>query len=135
MPNANDFFSGKYIVANDLPKDRPMTAVIVSCTEEVMSMSGDTKLVLRFANQVGKPWRKGLPLNPTNGRALIAAFGSDYSTWAGHRVEVWAAPTQFAGKSTYGARVKPLGNGHSTPMPGSPDAIPPDSDLDDEVPI
>jgi hypothetical protein len=132
---ASDFFSGKYLTANELPKERHLTMVITSVTEETMQLTSETKLVARFSSPTGKAARKGVVLNTTNGKALSAVFGDDTDLWVGQRVEMWAAPTTFAGKATLGIKLMPIGNGHSAPTPTPVLGEAGSGDLDDEIPF
>jgi hypothetical protein len=65
--------------------------------------------------------QKPLVLNRTNFEALADAFG-DSDEWSGHKINVYAARTQYAGKSMDGLRVEPI-----VPKPATKD------DLNDEI--
>jgi hypothetical protein len=60
-------------------------------------------------------------LNRTNFETLCDAFG-DSDEWCGHKVKIYAARTQYAGKLIDGLRVDPI-----IPKPA------PKDDLNDEV--
>jgi hypothetical protein len=51
--------------------------------------------------------QKPLVLNRTNFETLADAFG-DSDEWAGNKIKVYAARTQYQGRSIDGLRVEPL---------------------------
>jgi hypothetical protein len=114
---ANEAFPSKYLKSADV-KDRPLVAVISHITQEKVGKGQDAeeKHVLHFEN--GKP----MVLNRTNWDVLEEAFG-DSDDWAGHKVKIKCARTQFQGKTVDGIRLDPI-----KPKPALKD------DLDDEIP-
>jgi hypothetical protein len=65
--------------------------------------------------------QKPLVLNRTNFETLADAFG-DSDEWAGNKVKVFTARTQYQGKSIDGLRVEPI-----VPKPAAA------ADLNDEI--
>jgi hypothetical protein len=99
---ANEAFPGKLLKSSDV-KDRPLVAVISHIAQEKVGKGADAeqKHVLHFEN--GKP----MVLNRTNWDALEDAFG-DSDDWAGHKVKIKCARTQFQGKAVDGIRLEPI---------------------------
>jgi hypothetical protein len=115
---ATEAFPSKFLKSADV-KERPRIATISHLAQEVVGQGQDAKEkhVLHF--EEGKP----VVLNRTNWDALEEAFG-DSDDWAGHKVKIKCARTQFQGKATDGVRLEAI-----VPKPAAKD------DLNDEIPL
>jgi hypothetical protein len=115
---AHEAFPSKYVKAADV-KAKSIVAVISHVAQETVGQGQDQqeKHVLHF--EIGKP----LVLNRTNWDALEEGF-DDSDNWAGQKIKLYAARTQYQGKMVDAVRVQPI----------VPKAAPKD-ELNDEAPI
>jgi len=99
---SNEAFPSKYVKAADV-KAKSIVAVISHLAQEKIGQGQDQqeKHILYFENS------KSLVLNRTNWDALEEAFG-DSDDWAGHKVKLYAARTQYQGKMVDAVRVQPI---------------------------
>ena len=113
----SDAFPSRYLQTTTV-KAKPIVATISHVEMELVGQGAEQKRkpVLHLEGE------KPMVLNRTNFEALADAFG-DSDEWAGHRIKVYAARTQFGGKSMDGIRVDPI-----VPKPAAKD------DLNDDVP-
>jgi hypothetical protein len=115
MVSIRDQYGSQYLNAADLTEERVRGTIRTAGVEEV-GPNREAKVVLSV---VGLP--KRVVLNRTNAAALAKVFGDETSDWVGRHVEVFAAPTQYAGKPTMGVRLLPValkGDGaHPAPPP------------------
>jgi hypothetical protein len=112
----SDAFPSRYLQTATV-KAKPIVATIGHLTMEAVGHGAEQKQkpVLHLEGQ------KPLVLNRTNFEALADAFG-DSDEWSGHKIKVYAARTQYAGKSMDGLRVEPI-----VPKPALKD------DLNDQI--
>jgi len=115
---ASDAFPSRYLQTS-VVKDKSIVAVISHVELETVGQGADQKRkpVLYLDGQ------KPMVLNRTNFETLADAFG-DSDEWSGHKIKIFAARTQFQGKSMDGLRVQPI-----VPKPAA--AV----ELNDEIPI
>ena len=99
-------------------KAKPIVATISHVVMELVGQGQDAKKkpVLYFEGDT-----KPMVLNRTNFETLADAFG-DSDEWPGHKIKIYAARTQFGGKSMDGIRVEAI-----VPKPA------PKNDLNDEI--
>jgi hypothetical protein len=114
----SDAFPSRYLQTATV-KTKPIVATISYVEIEKVGQGADQKEkpVLHLEGQ------KPMVLNRTNFETLCDAFG-DSDEWQGHKVKIYAARTQYAGKFIDGIRVDPI-----MPKPA------PKDDLNDEVVI
>jgi hypothetical protein len=108
----SDAFPFRYLQTS-VVKGKPIVATISHVEMEAVGQGADQKRkpILYLEGQ------KPLVLNRTNFEALAAAFG-DSDEWAGNKVKVFTARTQYQGKSIDGLRVEPI-----VPRPALKDAL------------
>jgi hypothetical protein len=114
---ANEAFPAKYLKSSDV-KERPRIAVISHIEQEKVGKGQDAeeKHILHFEGDT-----KPTVLNRTNWDTLEEAFG-DSDDWAGHKVKIRTARTQFQGTPVDGIRLEAI-----VPKPALKD------DLNDEI--
>jgi len=119
---SNEAFPSKFVKAADV-KAKSIVAVISHVAQEKVGQGQDQKdkLVLHFENE------KSLVLNRTNWETLEDAFG-DSDEWAGHKIKLYAARTQYQGKMVDAVRVQPIA---SKPAPQAAE----DPPFNDDLPI
>lgn len=140
MPDARHYTRGRYLAAADIGEQR-RTARIRKAQSEEVGRDREDRLVLHLKSLSEQNWPRGIVLNTGNINTLVDAFGSDYSKWADHGVEVYTEATHYAGKPTRGIRVRPADTSTTSPFNGEADDDEPgdgsskaDDDLDDVVP-
>jgi hypothetical protein len=113
----SDAFPSRYLQTATV-KAKPVVATISHVEMELVGHGAEQKRkpVLHLEDE------KPVVLNRTNFEALAGAFGDDSGEWPGHKIKVYAARTQFGGKSMDGLRVDPI-----VPKPASKD------DLNNEI--
>ena len=94
----SETFESKYVSAADL-KERPATLRMGECLSEVLD--GKTKPVLYFLGR-----KKGLVLNPTNGKKIAEIYGDDTADWYDQMIEIYPTETEYAGKTVPCIRVR-----------------------------
>jgi hypothetical protein len=119
-------FPSKYLSAADL-QDKPHTLVMQRV--ELETIAGDEKKpVLYFSKS-----KKGLVLNKTNSKQIMAAYGDDTDEWEGKPLVLYPAMVDFKGDTVEAIRVRV-----PKPAPNPKPAPPPDEmpdDFGDEVPF
>ena len=115
---ASDAFPSRYLQTS-VVKGKPIVATISHVEMETVGQGADQKRkpVLYLDGQ------KPMVLNRTNFETLADAFG-DSDEWPANKVKVFAARTQYQGKSIDGLRVEPI-----VPKPALKD------ELNDEITI
>lgn len=106
-------FPSNYVKASDLQGREIEVAMTVVAVEEI---GGDRLPVLYFQGA-----EKGLVLNKTNATNISLIYGQDTDRWAGQRVVLYPATTDFQGRTVPCIRVrgpaKPAGAfGHQAPL-------------------
>lgn len=96
----SDAFPSKYIKHEDLG-GREVTVRINYVKIEAVGPDKDNLPVMYF---IGK--EKGMVLNKTNANTIAIAYGDDSDDWSNQPVVLYAAPTEYQGKSTTGLRVR-----------------------------
>ena len=132
MPTIDDFYPSKWLKAADLG-DRDVTVVIKGLREE--EVGDDLKPVLFFEGT-----DKGLVLNKTNFETIAHLHGKNSDGWGGARIELFATPVTFQGKTTDAIRVRAAKKRPAKQHPAkalTEDGPPPNwgDDLDDQVPF
>jgi len=79
-------------------------AVINRVVRDLVGPEQEPKWIAHLTGSDGEPW-KGLPLNKTNGRALISYFGKDPAAYSGKHVEVCCEATSFGSSTVGGLRI------------------------------
>lgn len=134
MPSYRTAFPSKYLKAEDLGTSRPIVT-IATIDFEMVGPGQDQarKLVAHFEEPI-----KPLVLNLINSATIAEVVGSDdYESWLGHRIQLYAAKTEFQGKRVPCIRVcappaKPIGR--AVPRPAAPPNDPAsDQDVESEV--
>jgi len=99
----SDAFPSRYLQTATV-KVKPIVATISDVEMELVGQGADQKRkpVLYFEGDI-----KPMVLNRTNFETLADAFG-DSDGWPGHKIKIYAARTQFGGKSMDGIRVEPI---------------------------
>jgi hypothetical protein len=115
----SDAFPSRYLQTATV-KAKPIVATISHVEMELVGQGQDAKKkpVLYFEGDT-----KPMVLNRTNWEVLEGAFG-DSDEWPGHKIKIYAARTQFGGKSLDGLRVEPI-----VPKPAAKD------ELNDAIPF
>jgi hypothetical protein len=97
-----DAFPSRYLQTATI-KAKPIVAAISHVELEIVGHGADQKQkpVLHLEGE------KPMVLNRTNFETLADAFG-DSDDWAGHKVKVYCARTQYGGKAMDGLRVEAI---------------------------
>ena len=106
---SKDAFPHKFLRSVDA-KTKPIIAIISHLKMEPVGQ-GQEKPVLHLEG------KKSMVLNRTNFETLEEAFG-DSDDWAGHKIKIKCARTQFEGKTVDGLRIHPI-----IPKPKSTDEL------------
>ncbi len=98
----SDAFPSRYLQTATV-KGKPIVATISHVEIETVGQGADQKRkpVLYLDGQ------KPMVLNRTNFETLADSFG-DSDDWAGHKIKVYCARTQYAGKAMDGLRVEAI---------------------------
>lgn len=91
------------VVTPYLSKDDITDPIIVTMDTVTINTALRNPEVLHFADEV-----KPLPLNLTNKRVIVGAFGDESAAWKGQRIEIYVNPdvTNSRGEVTGGIRVR-----------------------------
>jgi len=92
-------FPSKYLKAADIG-DRKITAIMEYVALEDIG-EPDPKPILYFKNCA-----KGMVLNKTNAKAILAAYGDETDNWRGKSVILFAAMVDYRGDTVEALRVK-----------------------------
>ena len=111
---ASAIVGGNYLKAADL-QGQEVTVMIDHCSAQVME-DGKQKIALRFAGK-----QKGLLLNKTNTRTLVAALGDETDAWVGKQITLYSTNVDFQGSMVPAIRVRAAG---AAPAPHPPPAQP-----------
>jgi hypothetical protein len=137
---ASSFDKSKFMTAADFTSEKALR--IKSVTAEMVrgDKGPEQKLVLEFTNH-----QKRLPLNATNRRTLMGAFGDNTEMWIQKIFIIYPTMTEFGGKPTPALRIRipppkqaVAGNGQPTKVVQQ-EVLPPEpkpplkDDLDDEI--
>lgn len=138
MPSATALYNtGKMLNAADLATNpaiglnKRVPAIIHRVEPEQVGQDQKVMLMGELVSKNGQAWPKKLPFNKTNTLTMVAAFGDDYSLWAGKAIEVWAENVMFSGKIVPGLKVQAAPNGaapaqaQAIPMPAPTQAAAP----------
>jgi hypothetical protein len=93
-------FPSKYLGAADITDGEIVT--INSIADEKVGEEQELKPVIYFDEHP-----KGVVLNVTNAKALMAGYGDDESLWTGQKVMLFTVTVDFKGKSGPAIRMKP----------------------------
>ena len=99
---ASDAFPSRYLQTS-VVKGKPIVAVISHVEMETVGQGADQKRKPALYLDGEKP----MVLNRTNFETLADTFG-DSDEWSGNKIKIYAARTQYAGKSVDGLRVEPI---------------------------
>ena len=113
MPNLNDLYPSKYLVAGDIP-DEGMVVTIRSMDMQKMR-DGTEKLTLYFDET-----EKGLVCNKTNAKTIAKLYGDDTDDWEDGRITLFPSETDFGGETVPCIRVRPKKPRPTTPPNGAP---------------
>ncbi len=110
--NAKKLFPSNYICDDDLGgKDATLTMDVVKM--ELMP-NGDSKGVLYF-----KEAQKGMTLNKTNGKRIMAMYGDETDKWVGKQITIYPSETQYQGETVGCVRVRDNRPGQQAAPPAS----------------
>ena len=98
-----DAYPSKFMKSVDV-KEKPIIAVISHVEMEVVGQGADQKKKPVMHLEGHKP----MVVNATNWDALADALGDDSDEWAGHKIKIRSAKTQYQGKSVDGLRVEAI---------------------------
>ncbi len=90
-------FPGKYLRADDLEGDTPVTMKSLGLEE----INDEKKPVLYFGEQA-----KGLVLNKTNGNSIASLHGNETDDWPGKKIILYATEVDFRGEIVDAIRVR-----------------------------
>ena len=124
--NINDVYksANDHLKAGDLPKGKQVKVTIEGY--EVVEFDDKPKIVLSF---VGKD--KTLVLNKTNATAIAGVHGDNTEAWKGKDICIYPTKTDFGGKLVDCIRVNvPMETVEAVPEP-----IPPQDELNDDIPF
>jgi hypothetical protein len=127
----SNVFPSKFLKAADL-QDRPVTLIMSRVDMEKVVDGEEEKPVLYFTKA-----KKGLVLNKTNNKVIMAAYGDDSDLWEGHPLVLFPAMVDFRGDTVEAIRVrvpKPAAAPKPAPEPIS-EVNPPPHDMDDDIPF
>ena len=117
--DVNDLFPSRWIKSDDLAAS-DLTLTMREVTVEELGPENESMPVLWFADD-----ERGLPLNVTNARSIEELHGSETNLWAGKRITLFRQQVEFAGKQTFGVRVRLEAPALEGPPPVEPgDEIP-----------
>ena len=101
---ANDLFPSKYIAAHDLRGTDTVVTIKEVAIEELNGKDGGAttkKGVMYFTE-----FERGMVLNKTNGRRIIALYGDETDKWIGQPITLYPSETDFGGETVPCIRVR-----------------------------
>ena len=98
--NVNDLFPSRWIKSDDLAA-ADLTLTMREVTVEELGPENESMPVLWFADD-----ERGLPLNVTNARSIEELHGPETNLWGGRKVTLFRQQVEFAGKQTFGVRIR-----------------------------
>lgn len=120
MANVNEKFAGRFLKANvDVHEDQPLNVTISEVTEELVGVGRDAenKLIVWF-----RELDKGLVLNKTNATTIANLYGPETDDWAGKRITLFWAVTEYQGKPCDSIRVRSKAPADRKPAAARPKA-------------
>jgi len=98
------YFDSDYLHSYDLPTPEYVVEIERVEAGELTAQGGrkQKKPVVYF-----RAHKKGLALNKTNARVLIALYGTEIEAWAGKRVTLFTTTTEMAGEVVACIRIRP----------------------------
>ena len=122
MPDIRSFFDLNYVAAFEL-KGKDATVTIARVEQGKMPVIGtsrsEKKPVVYFNGS-----DRGLALNKTNARSIVALYGNKTEAWVGKRVTLFPTTTQFGGQTVECIRIRPkipAAKGATASLPSAPD--------------
>lgn len=105
MPHVLSMFDSEYLHSYDLPTDEATVEIESVAAGELTAIGGrkSKKPVVKF-----KGAQKGLALNKTNARIVIALYGPLTEAWPGKRVTLYKTQTQMGGETVDCIRIRPV---------------------------
>ncbi|MBU1067022.1 hypothetical protein KKE60_04515 [Patescibacteria group bacterium] len=102
MPNINDVFPSKFLVAKDVLRADTKTMPVTVLKIEVEKIGEEDKLVAYF-KEIDKPF----VLNKTNATAIAQIAHSDESDkWPGAKLLLYVAKVQYQGSMVDAVRIE-----------------------------
>lgn len=100
---ASEAFPSKYLSASDLGGKNARVTIAEIQMEELQARDGkkESKMILYFRGKT-----KGMVLNKTNGKTLIAAFGDETDDWMNNEVILFTVMTDVGGEVKEGLRLR-----------------------------
>jgi len=97
--NANELCPGRYLEAADLHGDTKVTMRAIDHGE--VGEQKETRAILFF-----NEYTRGMVLNRTNVKSIIALHGNETDNWIGKQIAIFPTETDFKGRMTPCIRVK-----------------------------
>ena len=136
---ASELHPSKYLRASDLG-EKPVLYTMTFVQMESVADGEEKKPVLYFTKQ-----KKGLVLNKTNKKVIMAAYGDETDEWEGKPIVLFPAMVNFRDDLVEAIRVRMP---KATARPGGPkpivkepepeqehDELNPPTDMDEEIPF
>lgn len=98
--NVRTLFPSNYVAAADLCR-RDVPVVIARVVQEEVGKEKELCPILYFANM-----KKGLVLNRTNAKRIVAMYGDDCDGWIGKPITLYESETEFSGETVPCIRVR-----------------------------
>ena len=98
------YFDRDYIAPFDL-EGKDVTVTIDKVAGETLTSTGGKKNKKPVVYFVGK--EKGLALNKTNARTILAMYGAHTSEWHGKKITLYPTTTTFGNETKECIRVRP----------------------------
>jgi hypothetical protein len=98
--NINELFPSRWIKSDDLASG-DLTLTIREVTIEELGQDNEQMPVVWFMED-----ERGLPMNVTNARSIAELHGQETGLWAGKKITLFRQQVEFAGKQTWGVRIR-----------------------------
>ena len=121
----SEFTAGKYQKAADFEGEEPREVVIRAVKKEAVGQKQELKPVVYLQGE-----DRGIILNKTNSKMLVALLGKESNGWVGQRVMLAVQLVDFQGESVWGFRFAPI---KRKPVKPAPAAVPKPPVVDEAV--
>jgi len=123
----SEFTAGKYQKAADFEGEEPREVVIRAVKKEAVGQKQELKPVVYLQGE-----DRGIILNKTNSKMLVALLGKESNGWVGQRVMLAVQQVDFQGDSVPGFRFAPIKRKPVKPVAKPKPAANTDVDLEDD---
>lgn len=112
--NINSMFPSKFVAASDL-MGQDVAVKIREVKQEAVGADEEIRPTLYFEGM-----KKGMVLNRTNAKRIIALYGEDTDHWAGRPITLYPSETEYGGDTVPCIRVRQQAPSGAVSVPAAP---------------